>query len=96
MSKDLYVSNLNSAVTSEELSVKFGHFGIVNFATVAMEAQTGQSRGFGYVRMAGETEAQTAIESLNLSEWNGLVMGVCTARRQSDNARQNVHRSRFF
>lgn len=73
---NIYISNLNTSITDEELTNLFRPYGEVAAATVAMDAFTDQSRGFGFVDMPQEEQARTAITALNQTEVNGLVVSV--------------------
>jgi RNA recognition motif-containing protein len=65
MASKLFVGGLPYAVTSEDLTEHFARCGTVVSATVVADRVTGQSRGFGFVEMSTETEAQAAIAQLN-------------------------------
>jgi cold-inducible RNA-binding protein len=65
MGKNIYVGNLSFSVGEEQLRDLFGQKGAVDSVTVVRDAYTGKSRGFGFVNMATEEEAQKAIEELN-------------------------------
>lgn len=80
MGKKLRVVNLSSSVTNEDLLVKFGQFGTVEFADIARNRHTGRSKGFGFVEMATDAQAQAAISRLNFSQYGGLTMGVSAVR----------------
>jgi len=73
---NIYISNLNSDVQSKNLVDLFSAYGNVSSAEIAKDVFTGESRGFGYVEMADDTAAQTAIDALNNSEWETLVIAV--------------------
>jgi len=76
----LRVGNLSPSVTNEELCAKFSQFGTVEFVDVVRDQQTGQSKGFGFVQMATDAQAQAAISRLNFSQYGGLTMGVSSVR----------------
>ena len=65
MAKNIYVGNLAWAVTSDDLLEMFGQYGKVTSAQVISDRDTGRSRGFGFVEMENDEEAQKAIEALN-------------------------------
>ena len=71
MGKKLYVGNLNYAVTDAELEAMFAAHGTVQSAQVIMDRDTGRSKGFGFVEMGSEAEAQAAIQGLNDQDHNG-------------------------
>lgn len=80
MGKKLYVGNLSYNVTSAELQELFGQHGTVQSADVIQDRDTGRSKGFGFVEMGSDQEAQTAIDALNGKDWNGRVLTVNEAR----------------
>ena len=65
MGNKLYVGNLPYSVRDSDLSQAFGQFGAVTSAKVMMERDTGRSKGFGFVEMGSDAEAQAAIEGMN-------------------------------
>ncbi len=76
----LYVGNLPDSATEQDLSVKFAAFGIVKSVKLITDRVTGQSRGFGFIEMASEAEAQAAIDSFNGTDYDGRPMKVNEAR----------------
>ena len=80
MSANIYVGNLSYRTTGEELAELFGSFGEVITAKVIMDRETGRSRGFGFVEMNAENEAQVAIENLNQKDFQGRALKVNLAR----------------
>ena len=62
---NIYVSRLSYSTQSESLQNLFSQFGEVSSANIIMDRMTGRSRGFGFVEMPNEEEAQKAIDSLN-------------------------------
>ena len=67
-----------------QLPVRFAEFGTVQSAEVIMDRDTGRSKGFGFVEMGSDSEAQAAIEGLNLKEHNGRALAVNEARPRED------------
>jgi cold-inducible RNA-binding protein len=65
MGNKLYVGNLPYSVRDEDLQQSFGQFGAVTSAKVMMERDTGRSKGFGFVEMGNDAEAQAAINGMN-------------------------------
>ena len=65
MGNKLYVGNLPYGVRDNDLEQAFSQFGAVASARVMMERDTGRSKGFGFVEMASEAEAQAAIQGMN-------------------------------
>ena len=80
MGKKLYVGNLPDSATEQDLSDKFAACGTVESVKLITDRVTGQSRGFGFIEMASEAEAQAAIDSLNGSDYEGRPMKVNEAR----------------
>ena len=77
---NIYVGNLSREVTEEDLQAAFETFGQVTSADVIKDRVSGESRGFGFVEMPAEEEAQSAIEGLNGQELKGETMNVNEAR----------------
>jgi len=84
---NIYVGNLSSDVTDESIREAFVSFGQVTSARVIKDKYTGQSRGFGFVEMPGQSQAQTAIKSLNGKELLGKEISVSEARPRRDEGR---------
>jgi RNA recognition motif-containing protein len=80
MGKNLYVGNLSYTVGEAELKELFGQKGSVDTVTVMRDLDTGRSRGFAFVDMATEEDAQKAIEGLNSFELGGRNLTVNEAR----------------
>ncbi|MGC4367329.1 RNA recognition motif domain-containing protein [Hydrogenophaga sp. R2] len=80
MGNKLYVGNLPYSVRDEDLNQAFGQFGSVNSAKVMMERDTGRSKGFGFVEMGSDAEAQAAIEGMNGQSLGGRSLVVNEAR----------------
>ncbi len=80
MGNKLYVGNLPYTVRDEDLQQAFGDFGSVNSAKVMMERDTGRSKGFGFVEMGSDAEAQAAIEGMNGQSLGGRSLVVNEAR----------------
>ncbi len=83
----IYVGNLSPDVTDETIRGAFESFGQVASAKVIKDKYTGQSRGFGFVEMVEQTQAQTAIKSLNGKELQGKEISVSEARPRRDEGR---------
>jgi cold-inducible RNA-binding protein len=84
MGKKLYVGNLTYGVTSSDLEKMFQPFGTVTSAQVIMDRDTGRSKGFGFVEMGSDAEAQAAIDGLNGKESDGRTLTVNEARPKED------------
>src|SRR4051794_31941552 len=80
MGKKLYVGNLPYGVGDSELQQMFGAHGTVQSAQVIMDRDTGRSKGFGFVEMGSDQEAQAAIQALNGHEVDGRALTVNEAR----------------
>ncbi len=96
MGKRLYVGNLPYAVNDERLLEIFSEVGTVSSAQVILDRNTGRSKGFGFVEMATEEEAQAAIEKLNQQEVDGRNIVVNEARPNTNNRSRSGFRSRGF
>ena len=84
MGKKLYVGNLGYGVTDGDLSKMFEAHGTVESAQVIMDRDTGRSKGFGFVEMANDQEAQAAIAALNGQQVGGRALTVNEARPKED------------
>lgn len=80
MGKKLYVGNLSYSVDSSELESLLSQHGTVLSADVISDRMTGRSKGFGFVEMDSEAEANAAIEALNGKEFNGRTLTVNEAK----------------
>lgn len=83
MAKKLYIGNLPYSVDDEALHSKFAEFGEVQSAKVITDRETGRSKGFGFVEMSNDNDADSAIEKLNGAEFMGRAMNVSEARPQA-------------
>ena len=80
MGNKLYIGNLPYSVRDEDLQQSFGQFGSVTSAKVMMERDTGRSKGFGFVEMGSDAEAQAAINGMNGQPLGGRSVVVNEAR----------------
>jgi cold-inducible RNA-binding protein len=80
MGNKLYVGNLPYSVRDSDLEQAFGQFGAVTSAKVMMERDTGRSKGFGFVEMGSDAEAQAAINGMNGQPLGGRSVVVNEAR----------------
>ena len=80
MGKKLYVGNLGYDVAGSVLEQMFGAFGTVESATIITDRSTGQSKGFGFVEMSSDEEAQAAITGLDGQDCSGRAMKVNEAK----------------
>jgi len=84
MNKKLYVGNLGYAVTDSDLTKMFEPHGTVESAQIIMDRETSRSKGFGFVEMKSDQEAQAAITALNGQDVNGRALTVNVARPRED------------
>lgn len=87
----MYVSNLGFHTSEEDLRKLFEQFGQVSSAKVITDRETGNSRGFGFVEMDSNTEADAAMSKLNGKEIEGRMISVTVAREKAartDNKRR--------
>ncbi|MCX2862226.1 RNA-binding protein [Paucibacter sp. PLA-PC-4] len=84
MGNKLYVGNLAYSVRDESLQEAFGQFGTVTSAKVMMDRDTGRSKGFGFVEMASDAEAQSAINGMNGQALDGRAIVVNEARPREE------------
>ena len=84
MGNKLYVGNLAYSVRDQDLQEAFGEFGAVSSAKVMMDRETGRSKGFGFVEMGSDAEAQAAINGLNGQPVAGRAIVVNEARPREE------------
>src|SRR5262245_49108758 len=84
MAKNIYVGNLTWDTTADDLLALFQQHGQVARAQVITDRETGRSRGFGFVEMDNDAEAQTAIDQLNGKPFRGRPLTVNEARPRED------------
>lgn len=80
MAKKLYVGNLSYDTTEDGMREAFSKFGAVESATIIKHKDTGRSKGFGFVEMTSDEEAQAAVEGMNGKELDGRQLTVNEAR----------------
>ena len=83
MTNKLYVGNLSYTVNDDQLTQLFSDAGTVSSVKVIMDRDSGRSKGFGFVEMSSNEEAQKAIELFNEKEFEGRKMIVNEARPQT-------------
>ncbi len=89
---NIYIGNLPYSTTDEELREAFSPFGQVDRASIIKDKFSGRSKGFGFVEMPNDSEAQSAIDALNESDFNGRSVKVNQARpREERPPRQNSY-----
>jgi RNA recognition motif-containing protein len=84
MAKNIYVGNLPYDTTGDDLVELFQTYGTVTSGQVIIDKFSGRSRGFGFVEMANDDEAQTAIDALNGQPYGGRPLTVNEARPRED------------
>ena len=87
MNKKLYVGGLPYSVTDEQLSELFAAHGTVESAKVITDRYTDSSRGFGFIEMSSQQEAENAIEALNSTELGGRTLTVNMAKPREERPR---------
>jgi RNA recognition motif-containing protein len=86
----VFVANLPYSITDEDLAECFGQYGAVQRATVVLDRNTGRSKGFGFVEMPNDAEAQAAIAELACSKWLGRTIGVREAIERQEKPKKNL------
>src|SRR5271166_2475303 len=84
MGKKLYVGNLGYGITDSDLTKMFEPHGTVQSAQIIMDRDTGRSKGFGFVEMGSDQEAQAAIAALNGQDAGGRALTVNEARPKTE------------
>jgi len=84
MGNKLYVGNLTYAMRDDDLQQRFAEFGTVTSAKVMMDRDTGRSKGFGFVEMGSDQEAQAAIRGMNGQSVDGRALVVNEARPREE------------
>jgi RNA recognition motif-containing protein len=77
---NIYVGNLSYSMSEGELRDAFGAFGEVSSVKILVDRETGRSRGFGFVEMPNQSEAETAITQLNGKDLGGRALRINEAR----------------
>ncbi|MFP6901564.1 MAG: RNA-binding protein [Opitutales bacterium] len=81
---DIYVGNLPWSATEQELTDSFGEFGTVEKATIIVDRDSGRSKGFAFVTMTDNEEANNAIEAINGTDLGGRALKVNEARPREE------------
>src|SRR3954451_21880171 len=87
MGRKIYVGNLSYSTTSSDLEQLFAQHGTVQSAEVISDRETGRSKGFGFVQMGSDQEAQAAIDALNGQQVDGRALTVNVAKPREDRPR---------
>jgi len=93
--KKIFVGNFSFSTTDADLRQWFAPYGAVDSVTVVTDRDTGRSRGFGFVEMPNDNEAEAAIAALNGKEAGGRALTVNEARPKTERAGGNRGGSRF-
>ncbi len=91
---NIYISNLSSDVSDNDLKELFDEYGAISSAKVITDRVTGMSRGFGFVEMPNGDEAVKAIKELDKAEYDGKVIVVTEAKPKTDKPRGNFNNER--
>ena len=86
---NIFVGSLPYATTDEELEAAFTEYGEVTSARVIMDRYTGRSRGFGFVEMSNQEQAEAAIRAMNGKDFQGRALTVNEARPREDRPRRD-------
>ncbi|WP_085537408.1 RNA recognition motif domain-containing protein [Massilibacteroides vaginae] len=81
---NIYVSNLSYSTDADSLQQLFAEYGEVTSANIITDRETGRSRGFGFVEMPDDNEAQKAIEELHETDFQGKTINVSVARPRTE------------
>jgi RNA recognition motif-containing protein len=95
MNKKIYVGGLPYSVTDDQLSELFASHGTVESAKVITDKYTDRSRGFGFVEMSTQAEAEQAIQALNGTELEGRSLTVNVSKPREDRPRSSGSRNRW-
>jgi RNA recognition motif-containing protein len=85
---NIYVGNLSYGMSEDELREAFGAFGEVSSVKILMDRETGRSRGFGFVEMPNQNEAEKAIAQLNGKDVGGRALRINEARPREQQQQQ--------
>jgi RNA recognition motif-containing protein len=86
---NIYISNLSYDTTKDSLEELFEEYGIVTFAKVVTDRETGRPRGFGFVEMPDDAAGQQAIEDLNETSFEGKTIRVSVAKPRQERSNDN-------
>ena len=95
MGKKLYIGGLPYATTDDSLNRLFSEAGQVESARIITDRETGRSKGFGFVEMASDAEADAAIQKFNGQEYEGRRLTVNEARPQAPRENRGARPSRY-
>ncbi len=92
---NIYVGNLSFETTDEQLREEFGAFGEITSANVIKDRMTNRSRGFGFVEMANNEEAKSAIEAIHGKTVDGRTITAAEARPREERPARSNNRGNF-
>ncbi|MCF6402932.1 RNA-binding protein [Chitinophaga filiformis] len=92
---DIYVSNLSPYVLGEDLKKQFSKFGVVSSANIIIDKYTNRSRGFGFVTMPNDAEAEKAILEMDGSSLDGKAIAASKARPREEKTNRSSYNSRW-
>lgn len=92
---NIYVSNLSYSTTTESLQELFAEYGEVSSANIIKDRDSGRSRGFGFVEMPDDANAQKAIDELNNTEFEGKTITVNIARPKTERSSGGYNRRQY-
>jgi RNA recognition motif-containing protein len=92
---NIYVSNLSYDTTTESLQELFAEYGEISSANIIKDRDSGRSRGFGFVEMPNDANAQKAIDELNNSDFEGKTITVNMARPKTERNDNGYNRRRY-
>ncbi len=92
---NIYVSNLSYDTTEESLQELFAEYGEISSANIIKDRDSGRSRGFGFVEMPNDANAQKAIDELNNSDFEGKTITVNMARPKTERNDGGYNRRRY-
>lgn len=95
MGRKLYVGGLSYSTTEQALRDLFSQAGNVDTAAIIMDRDTGRSKGFGFVEMANDQEAQSAIQKFNGTQLDGRTLTVNEAKPQAPRENRGGGRNRW-
>jgi RNA recognition motif-containing protein len=88
---NIFVSNLSFKVSDDDLKTLFEEYGAVKSAKVIIDRYSGRSRGFGFVEMDSNDEANKAIEELNQADYDGKQILVSVAKPKTEGPRRSFN-----
>ena len=95
MNNKLYVGNISFQLEESELELAFSQNGTVKSIKIITDFETGRSKGFGFVEMENDEQAQTCIENLDGQDLGGRTLRVSVARERSQDSRRRPSRDRM-